>query len=360
MKFDHLSLDRVQFLQREAGLEGFVIDGWITLLLLLEDVAPGDILEWSYTLTNQPRLLPEFVNAFFALPPGAEIGKYYFSIRHHERRALKWKSSSPEFAPQIRAENGEVHCSWVGLGTSSPPQEPYTPSWQIGFPWIQVSDCPDWQSVAAGVSEAWKEIAPGEGLSKLVEEINGFAPDLLSRADRAIEIVQDRFRYLSVNVEFGGQIPTAPEVVVRRRYGDCKNLAFLLVQLLRSLGIKARPVLVHTVWRKSIAMMLPSPMIFNHAVVEFEIENQRRWVDATLKFQGGGALGRTLPDFGFWPPDRRLHCGIGSRSGGFDSRRKLRNQGVVHIGHHGQSFVFGHRRDGQGYLCGGLASSACQ
>src|SRR5262249_14310962 len=47
---EHLSVERIQFLQREAGLEGFIIDGRMTLLLLLEDVAVGDVLEFSYTI----------------------------------------------------------------------------------------------------------------------------------------------------------------------------------------------------------------------------------------------------------------------------------------------------------------------
>src|SRR6266850_4162789 len=51
--------DKFRLLQREEGLEGSVIGGWITLLLLLEDVRPGDILDFCYTTERQPRFLPE-------------------------------------------------------------------------------------------------------------------------------------------------------------------------------------------------------------------------------------------------------------------------------------------------------------
>src|SRR5208283_3402640 len=42
-EFDHTNLGKIRLLQREEGLERFVIHGWCTLLLLLEDVRPGDI-----------------------------------------------------------------------------------------------------------------------------------------------------------------------------------------------------------------------------------------------------------------------------------------------------------------------------
>jgi len=79
---EHVNLSRMQFLQREAGLEGCIIDGGITLLLVLEDVSVGDILEFSYTLTNRPRLLPEYIHHLFLLPAATEIGK----SRSGERR----------------------------------------------------------------------------------------------------------------------------------------------------------------------------------------------------------------------------------------------------------------------------------
>src|ERR1700729_1798355 len=58
--FDHLILDKGRLLQREEGLQRFVIDGWYTFLLVLEDVRPGDVLEWAFTITTEPRLLSEY------------------------------------------------------------------------------------------------------------------------------------------------------------------------------------------------------------------------------------------------------------------------------------------------------------
>ena len=300
---EHASLEKIQFLQRESQLEGLMLHGSITLLLVLEDVSPGDILEFSYTESNRPKIMPEHTHCFFNLSAGVEIGKYHFLVRHSEGRGLKWKSSSPKLEPKITSENGELSWCWMDTQFSSPPPEEYMPYGHFVSSWMQISDCPDWQMVARAVLEAWEEDPPEDGLNRLVEEVTAASPDLTSRITRAIELIQDRFRYLSVvDLEVGGQIPAVAGTVIRRRYGDCKDLSFLLVRLLRALGVPARPVLINTGWGQFIASILPGPNMFNHVIVEYEIGAEKRWVDCTLKDQGGGARRRYVPDFGLGLP----------------------------------------------------------
>jgi hypothetical protein len=59
---------------------------------------------------------------------------------------------------------------------------------------------------------------------------------------------------------------------------------------------------VNTQLRKSLAAMLPMDGLFNHVVVEYEVHGETRWVDATMKQQGGGALNRFIPDYGVGLP----------------------------------------------------------
>ena len=148
----------------------------------------------------------------------------------------------------------------------------------------------------------WSKQEAGDTLDEIVAEFEKLESNLPSRIEKAIRLIQDDYRYLSVNLEFGGQVPTPPQIVARRRYGDCKDLSFLLVNLLRRLGIQARPVLVHAGLRRSIGDVLPTPEVFNHVIVEFEAEGNRRWVDVTMKRQGGGAFHRVVPDFGLGLP----------------------------------------------------------
>jgi hypothetical protein len=301
-EFDHTNLGKIRLLQREEGLERFVIHGWCTLLLLLEDVRPGDIIESCYTIETQPRLLPRNYASFFSLPQGIPVGKFHFSLRFNESRPMKWKSAFADLKPAENRVNGNVVWVWTGENYEEPGPEPNTPDWYISCPWIQISDCPDWGTVAVAIAKAWKEENDETALAEIAKEIAGQEPDALLRVEKAIQLVQDEYRYLSVNIELGGQVPTPPGIVARKRYGDCKDLSFLLVHLLKRLGIPARPVLVNTQLRKSLAAMLPMDGLFNHVVVEYEVQGETRWVDATMKQQGGGALNRFIPDYGVGLP----------------------------------------------------------
>jgi transglutaminase-like putative cysteine protease len=106
------------------------------------------------------------------------------------------------------------------------------------------------------VTTAWEQATTDEAVAGLVEEVCDRETELLPRIEKALRLVQDEFRYLSVNLEHGGQIPTPPDLVARRRFGDCKDLSVLLVKILRRLGVSAHAVLVNTAQRRSIAELL--------------------------------------------------------------------------------------------------------
>jgi len=135
-----------------------------------------------------------------------------------------------------RRENGMTFWNWSGEKFIAPKLEVNTPSWHIGYLWIQVSDFADWQTSWAGISKIVGSGNDDSTIAELAKEIEGEESNLSRRIERAIRLVQDECRYLSVNLEFGGQVPTPPGAVARRRYGDCKDLCFLLANLLGKLA----------------------------------------------------------------------------------------------------------------------------
>lgn len=302
VEIDQSNIEKAHFLQREEGLERFVIHGWFTMLMVLEDVRPGDILDFSYTIESQNSIFPNHGGHFFTLPHAVSTGRYHFAARFAPSRQRKWKSSSADLTPTESTKDGLTFWDWRGENYAGQKPEANSPSWHVSYQWIQVSDFPDWQMIASELSRIWEAENDAETIAKMASEIESAEVDLASRIGKAVQFVQDECRYLSVNLELGGQVPASPETVVRRRFGDCKDLSFLLANVLKKLGVRARPVLVNTFLRKSVGAFLPMPSLFNHVIVEFEADGKKRWLDTTFKEQGGNPFNRFVPNYGFGLP----------------------------------------------------------
>ncbi len=298
-RIDQLKRDRMRLLQRETQLEHHVIDGSWTLLLVLEDVRPGDVIEAAYTTEWRHPIRPDGCEVFFVVPPLIPVARYHLSVLSDPARSgLRWKSS-PD-APALREEtraDGRRRWAWEGSQPTPREAEANQPTTFIDHLWVQVSDLAGWEELAARVDAAWA----GSGESADADQIAAFAkPATVDAAAIAalIRQIQDGFRYLSVNLETGGWIPAPPRKTARQRHGDCKDLTWLAVSVLRRWGVVARPVLVGTGLRERVADLLPMSIAFNHAILEVESGGAKRWFDLTARDQGGTFATQAVTWFG--------------------------------------------------------------
>jgi uncharacterized protein DUF3857 len=74
-------------------------------------------------------------------------------------------------------------------------------------------------------------------------------------------------RYVAVEVGIGGYRPAAPQDVLTRRWGDCKDKSLLLVDLLNAAGIEAYPVLIRLAPQGRVDPEFPAVDGFNHVIV---------------------------------------------------------------------------------------------
>ena len=78
-----------------------------------------------------------------------------------------------------------------------------------------------------------------------------------------------------------GMIPATSDQTWSRRFGDCKAKTVLLMAMLRSLGIDARPVAVSTTLGGLLPERLPTIVLFDHVLVRSVIDGQTYWLDGT-------------------------------------------------------------------------------
>ena len=302
-RIDQLRRDRMRLIQRETQLEHQVIDGGWTLLVVLDDVRPGDSIEAAYTFASRHPISFGWSETFFTVPAQVVVGCYRLSVIFDStRRAMRWKGSDDAPAHQANVtDEGRTKWIWEGSQTTLRDNEPNSPSSYLNFIWLQVSDVPDWNHLAQRFSEAWNG-ASDDGAPDLLAEFASPAEVNAAAVTALIRQIQDGFRYLSIDLETGGWVPATPAVTARQRRGDCKDLVWLAFAILKSWGVEARPVLVGTGLCGRVASVLPMTALFNHAVLEVRIGGAARWFDLTLRSQGGDFFSQPVKWFEFGMP----------------------------------------------------------
>jgi hypothetical protein len=119
-----------------------------------------------------------------------------------------------------------------------------------------------------------------------------------ARLQAVLRLVQRDIRYFGVEAGQGGYIPRPPDLVYKRRFGDCKDKALLMVAMLRAVGVDAAPALVNTTLNGAIQDRPPGPGAFDHVVVRATIGDNTYWLDPTRSSQNGTLGNLTQADFG--------------------------------------------------------------
>ncbi len=167
--------------------------------------------------------------------------------------------------------------------------EPGMPPYFEVARYLSVSTYADW-----GQLGAWYERLVGDQLA-LDDTLRGVVKTLKARSrDRRdlvrliYELVVTETRYVGIELGIHGWKPYAVTEVYRRRFGDCKDKASLLVALLREAGVDAHLTLVRTTHLGHAAQAPASMWAFNHAIAwvsEFDL-----FLDGTAERHGDNEL----------------------------------------------------------------------
>ena len=299
-----LDVGRVQVLRREPALEESLYDGTLTALLFLEGIRPGDVVRTRYTLRGEhPAFSDRFADVFF-LGEDDFAKRVSWRLLWHARRPLSVRSmeGAPEVEWRALDSGSGSEARWVLEGALPGGAELNAPGWFMGVPWVQLSDFADWGEVALWCLGLFECAEPSSGEFRelaafVASETEGDPVE--SRIERALRFIQEEVRYLGLELGVGSYRPTAPDDVLARRFGDCKDKALLLVRLLEKLGIESQPALVSTQIDTRVNDWIPSPLAFDHVIVRIETPQGELWVDPTETLQGGALFERSPPPFAY-------------------------------------------------------------
>lgn len=233
---------------------------------------------------------------------GGVVGQFYFGERvpvQHTRLVIEAPSTLPvryvvwglpNVAAQKSEEGGRVRLVFEN-GAQEPIEdlEPYVPGDVHSWPKVVFSTGQSWKDFAARYSAVVDDKVRGAALQGFVEPAVRGARDRRHKISALLQRLHKEVRY--TGVEFGEStiIPQPPSEVLKRKYGDCKDKATLLVAMLRAAGVPAYLALLSTGPGEDVPSDLPGMGLFDHAIVYAPGEPDY-WIDATAEYLRLGDL----------------------------------------------------------------------
>lgn len=135
-----------------------------------------------------------------------------------------------------------------------------------------------------------------------------------ARASALKDWISDQWRYVAIEVGLGGWRPSQARDVYSNRYGDCKDVVFLWIAMMRSIGLEAFPALIRARNPLPIESDFPKDW-FDHVIGVTVINGDTLWADPSDSRYPLGTLPRScesrwalvVGDFGgrlLWTPNR--------------------------------------------------------
>ena len=116
---------------------------------------------------------------------------------------------------------------------------------------------------------------------KITDDITKPFSTKREKAEAIFNWVQDNITYVAFEDGLGGFIPRGAASVCDKRYGDCKDMANLLYEMLNHADIESYRTWIGTRNRPYSYFEVPTPMVDNHMINTAIIENDTIFLDAT-------------------------------------------------------------------------------
>jgi hypothetical protein len=161
----------------------------------------------------------------------------------------------------------------------------------------------------SGISNTWKEYGKWVNdlyagrdvidetekvkLSKILENTQ----DTIQKMKSLYQYMQERTRYVSIQLGIGGFQPFPAQTVYETGYGDCKALTNYMHSLLKQIGIVSYPTLVSSgVYIEPIFRDFPNFQQFDHVILCIPFKNDTIWLECTDQSIPFGFLGDFTDD----------------------------------------------------------------
>lgn len=323
-RLNRLDRRRIQLLQRETQLERRMVDGRLTMSVIVDDVRVGDQIDFAYTVRgSNPVFDGKFADVAWLSSHRGPVALYQLRLLAPAERRILQRIGPNDVTTETRLLG--THRETL-IRRSSVPQmraDPGAPHSVFLAQQVRWSEYADWAEVARWGEGLFQQNTPQRLVDQKAAEIRAASPDRAQQLLAALTFVQQNIRYFGTEVGVNSHRPVAPDRVIEQRYGDCKDKVGLLVALLRRLDIPATPVLVSMGLKREVATFTASPLAFDHVIAKVDLDGTTYWLDATRGHQTGTLANRQAQGFGLGLPLDRQTTALAALPTPYDSLRMV-------------------------------------
>ena len=281
---DVLAGQKFAVIQREANLERAMLDGSLTATLQAPGLQVGDELEFAMTMKHRDPNLGDVSQGFAQLPTAGALGSYRLRVLEPAARKVRWLATPDMPKPARTVRGGEVEQVYLLKDPDTAVTPDGAPPRYAVRRLLQYTTLPDWAAASRQLHPMFERAAtlqPDSPLGKEIARIAAASADPVKRAEAALQLVEERIRYVYVGLDGANYRPATADETWTRRYGDCKAKTALLLALLRGLGVEAEAVVVSASGGDGIDARLPTLAVFDHVLVRARANGRAWWLDGT-------------------------------------------------------------------------------
>ncbi len=113
--------------------------------------------------------------------------------------------------------------------------------------------------------------------------VKGLTTDF-DKTKAIFDYVQTKVNYVAFEDGMGGFIPREAADVLQKKYGDCKDMANLLNEMLTYAGIESHIAWIGTRHNNYTYEKVPTPIVDNHMIAVAKVNNEYIFLDATGQY----------------------------------------------------------------------------
>jgi len=265
-------------------------------------------LEYEYEIRSKQSLnLPDW---YPNSSTGVAVEYASFTVQAEPDFNIRYKEVNYPGTVKIQIDDKFKTYHWEVKGLKAIRDEPYSPLPETFLTSVKIApETFSYQGIKGEFTDwneygKWMYEALLKDRNKIPEQTAAYIRSLTKdiaepteKAKKIYEYVQQKTRYVSIQVGIGGYQPFLASEVDRTGYGDCKALVNYTQGLLNVAGIESHYVVVASGDKKRSAISdFASMNQFDHVILCIPFESDTVWLDCTSKENPYGYLGTFTDD----------------------------------------------------------------